>query len=478
MVQIKIGDSMVREFFVFFCHSNRLLMAVFYVVCGLERKHRCSYFKWADEADDVAAVEDQHNMPQAFEPLRSELARLIEANDQTTSIQSELCTLVGSEYEEFKDTYSADEMGSGLVMDQSTLSTRNEEDLKLDERDGIIFSWVKLGRVSNALTTKHSQMITESNDAASLISESLYFFTFVASSQNPSEQWYPVLCAIISGDSSTLRQQAKKCLQQLCGGNQESYHRIRDHHVYGYQFRKLLKQSEKVFDQALITVEMAKQCGPNWRDREIEFATLQPAGLLGVGDLISEDFLSESYEQAVKAILDELLRTAGTHARKCNWRNFCALSEVPADSTQANVSSSGTIFDQLVHRPPIMSIIWLSFCLRGSNQSKLLKLADIAVSDAKKVDDANKMHVNEGTPSDGNLFSLAIGDVHAFIVEFVLNGRAKETRNVSCRIAVKLASQLSNAEKKLLVDRLVDGLLRGAAGKYGRACEEFMVSLL
>lgn len=448
-------------------------------VCGLERKHRCNYFKWADDplADviKVGAEDHQAHNPQTFEPLRIELARMIDA--------SELCCLVEREYDEMKDSYPADDIESGLVRDKPNFLLRNEQDAQVDDKDGVIQSWIKLGKIDNPSSTKHTSP-KSTNGVASLISESLYLFSLVASSQQQSEQWYPVLCAIITGGSSTLRQLAKRCLQQLCGGNQDLYHRIRDHYVYGYQFRKLLMQSEGVLDNALIVTEMAKQCGMNWRDSEVEFSTLHPAGLLGVGDLVSEDCLSESYEQAVNGILDELLRTAGTSTRQCNWRNFCFLPEIPA---QGKTSSWGTVLEQLVHRPPIMSIMWLGSCLRGSNQFKLFQLADVALDDAKSNDVSN---ITDGdyhnsdqvapsdpvTNSDHTLFSLTVTDLHAFIVDFIVNGRSKDLRCVAGRVALKLASRLNSADKNLLMNKMVDGLLRGVAGKFGRACEEFIVS--
>ena len=366
---------------------------------------------------------------------------------------------------------------------------RNEDDINQEINDGIIQSRIRLGKQGSTSTTKCLHASSGFlNDATSLISESLWLFSLVASPQNPGSdsEWHPVLCSIITGGSPVLIHLAKRYLQKLCGGDQDLYHRICDQYVYGYHFRKLLRLSEGVLDFALIVREMAKQCGDNWRNDEIEFNTLSPAGLFGVGDLISEDCLSVSYDGAVQQILDELLTTAGTHARKRNWRNFC-FSELPGDSNEYQSSNYSNVMEQLVRRPPILCILWLSSCLRGSNQVKMLQLADIALPDVRKdvistsrEDDVKLIDAltDESTLSshEQTLSSLNVGDLHAFVVEFVINGRSKDLRCVAARVATKLACRFCNEDKNDMMGRFVDGLLRTVSGKFGRACKEFVVS--
>jgi hypothetical protein len=454
----------------------------------LERKNRCNYFKWADDNSKQKDNKDVPEInPNIFMPLQIELSQILDASEQTTSsIQSQFCVLVTKHFENMKDLNVEAENNDALGLgssDKPSFLLRSEEEMKLDHDDGVIQSWIKLGKTDHPVVSKCCNASSESaSGTAAILSEALYLFSLVASSQSHlGSDWYPVLCAIINGGSPALRHLAKKCLQQLCGGSQDMYHRIRDHYVYGYQFRKLLRQSEGLLDNALIVREMAKQCGVNWREDEVEFDTLCPLGLLGVGDLVSEDCLSVSYEQAVQQILDELLRTAGTHTRKCNWMNFCALSEIPADHQEC--SMSGSLFEQLAHRPPIMSIFWLGSCLRGSNQVKLLQLADIAFAhDAKEVssgDDQEDGHNSDIMQHPTQiLVSLTVADLHAFVVELIVNGRSSELRRVACRVAFKLARRLSHADKNILMSKLVDGVLRDVSGAFGRNCVDFIVSLL
>jgi hypothetical protein len=370
-----------------------------FYVCGLERNNRCNYFKWADnpgsntaeklqdpESRQSSFVDDQQQT--IFEPIQIELTKILGENSsgEGSSIQMQFCDLIRNQFELLKDSTTESEVKESTIPAARAkfALNRSEEDVNRDARDGVLLSRNKLGKTESLSVATNKAASPESQEGASLlISESLFLFSLAASSQkwgSEDSHWFPVLCAIIStGGSSVLRHLAKKFLQQLCGGRQDLYHRIRDHYVYGYQFRKLLHQSEGVLDNALMAREMARQCGSNWRDDEVEFKTLHPAGLLGVGDLISEDCFSVTYDQSVQLILDELLSTAGTNARRSNWRKFCGLSEIPANKApvQGTSSSNDTILDQLVHRPPIMALLWLSSCLKGSNQVKMFRVSAV-----------------------------------------------------------------------------------------------------
>ena len=483
-------------------HLLLLFTFVAFLVCGLERKHRCTYFRWADDqtlsdssvtqqSDELHSTSDvDGNHPATFEPIQIELNQILD-NDSVPapSIQSQFCSLIRKQFELLKDSIPEFD-GKENASERPPFLLRNEHDIQQEIKDGIIESRRRLGKNDSLSTTKCLHASSESlNETTSLISESLWLFSLVASPQNPGSdsEWHPVLCSIITGGSPVLIHLAKRYLKKLCGGDQDLYHRICDQYVYGYQFRKLLRLSEGVLDFALIVREMAKQCGDNWRNDEVEFSTLPPAGLFGVGDLISEDCLSVSYDGAVQQILDELLATTGTDARKRNWRNFC-FQEVPRDANQYQSSNYSNIMEQLVRRPPIICILWLSSCLRGSNQVKMLQLVDIALPDVRKNEVISTSHEDDMKLSDAltdestlssheqALSSLNVGDLHAFVVEFVINGRSKDLRCVAARVATKLAYRFSNEDKNVMMGRFVDGLLRTVAGKFGRACKEFIVS--
>ena len=155
------------------------------------------------------------------------------------------------------------------------------------------------------------------------------------------------------------------------------------------KFRKLFQQAQDILDSALVVREQTRQCGSNWRDEEVMFDTLSASGLLGVEDLISEDEYKTSTEESIGTVLDELLSAAvrvgnGTNTRSNSWRNFCGLPGFQATKGTSAQNSWGNLdmmLDQIYHRPPIVSLMWLSSSLRGSNQVKALALLDIALSD-------------------------------------------------------------------------------------------------
>lgn len=84
--------------------------------------------------------------------------------------------------------------------------------------------------------------------------------------------------------------------------------------------------------------EQARQCGANWSDTE----TL-PLDLLGVEDLICEDWYATSTEESITAALDELLSSAGKvgdeiKAGSNSWRIFCGLPGLQTISHHQNLS--------------------------------------------------------------------------------------------------------------------------------------------
>lgn len=114
-------------------------------------------------------------------------------------------------------------------------------------------------------------------------------------------------------------------------------------------------------------------------------------------------------------------------------------------------------------------------------------MADIALTDRKTEDtssstDEDDVRIGEGMPHDcgqispeQRLSNLTVGDVHAFIVEFIVNGKNEELRYVAGNVVTKLASRFSDAEKLALFSKLVGGLFRNVVGKFGSASKEFIV---
>lgn len=189
-----------------------------------------------------------------------------------------LSDLIGSQFEKSQILLSSSE--DGVTNKGSSVSAwpslRSESEKNQDREDGVIKSMEKLGK-SQPLPFHRDD--SESSSAVSdgerneFLYSSLHLFSLLAptmksatdmadSSPAWSLEWFSVLCEIIStGSSSALRHLAKSMLQRLCGGRQEVYHRVRDHYVFQFQFRKLLQTSRDILDAALVVREQARQCG-------------------------------------------------------------------------------------------------------------------------------------------------------------------------------------------------------------------------
>ena len=322
-----------------------------------------------------------------------------------------------------------------------------------------------------------------------LLHESMDLFSNIASKRNVTTEpswsmdWFPILCEIISGDSgTTLRVLAKKMLQRLCGFRNDIYQKVRDHYVFGFQYGELLLQSCDILDAALLVREQARQCGRNWRDDDVTFRSLPVSGLFGTEDLISEDCMKR--EEDIGRVLDELL----SHAKRGeNWKKFCGGLPDANRSRRGTTVVSNFMLDMLQEiysRPPIVSLMWLGSCLRGSNQVKALHLVDIALEDAgskgasASINDMEEMTLYIG--GNGNRLDpekylaqcMTIDDVQAFVDQFVLSGRSKKLRSIASVIAVKLAVQLIPSDRNKLFKSLIEiGMSR--IGSLGQDSENF-----
>lgn len=232
------------------------------------------------------------------------------------------------------------------------------------------------------------------------------------------------------------------------------------------------------------------------------FESLPASGLLGVEDLISEDWYSLSTEESISTVLDELLSAAGrgvagTKTRSNTFRNFCGLASMSFFSNRKVASPDVTgeafeMLEQIYHRSPIVSLLWLSSCLTGSNKLKVLSLMDIALEDSSLNSSAVKFHDDDieeadllvggsqtldgnhpsGSPEQCLLQCFTVDDLIAFVKQFVVNGRAKDVRYVSSSISKKLALQLSTSDKNHLFSQLISGPFQ-QIGTLGTASNAF-----
>lgn len=476
-----------------------------FYVCGLEKNQRCNYFKWSDEIPDSAEPpsetqpqdEDQltNDAKNISIPLQKELQQIFSKN----SLQEKFCRLISDQFEKNQAVASP---STDVTQQYSAVSTifpsaKSESEKLQDIEDGVYKSSDKLRKTrttSLELECSDDHLFSDVGTKESFLSSSLDLFSLLAPKRKETftdatswtSDWFPILCEIISTAASvTLRQLAKSMLLKLTGGRHDVYIRVRDHYVFGFQFRKLLQRSQDILESALMAREQARQCGPSWREEEVMFQSLPACGLMGVEDLISEDWYASSTEESISTVLDELISAAArgvgsskTRSSNSSWRNFCGLYEMAFFNRKATSSSdkkSGEDLDmleQIYRRSPIVSLLWLSSCLRGSNQVKALSLTDIALEDitssstVKFQDDTieddffiggNRI-LNSSHPSQPeHLLSFTVDDLLAFIKQFVVNGRAKDVRAVSSNVARKLAHGYSQTDKNRLFTCLVLG---------------------
>lgn len=451
----------------FSCSSRKLSLSILH-----------SYFKWSDDTTQGSSPQDQDGKT-LFLPVVQELQNVF--GDKLESI---FCDLVCAQYQKHGGN-GATESHQVVNQIEAFPSLVTEEDRLQDRADGVFLVFEKFGRDQPTSRSKDDLHDVADGTTELLLCESLDLFSFIAPNRKPSSvsvwslDWFSILCEIISGDSSTaLRSLAKKMLQRLCGFRNDIYHKVRDHYVFGFQYSKLLLQSRDILDAALLVREQARQCGQSWRGDEVTFETLAACGLVGTEDLISEDCMR--CEESISSVLDELL----SHAKRGsgeNWRNFCGgLPE--ANHLKRGADVSGLMLEmmqEIFHRPPIVSLIWLGSCLGGTNQVKVFTLINIALEDfdpkgsitpTKELDDMAVYiggNGNRSNPGQSLAQGMMIEDVNAFIEQFVLSGRSDKLRSIASVISIKLALQFSSGDRNRLFRSLIDcGMCKiGSSGR-------------
>jgi len=451
-----------------------------FYVCGLERKHRCAYFKWSDDTTQSAA-QNHDGLPLSL-PVVQELQNVFAG----CKLESTFCELISAHYHSQGDSV-VNESHTNQIESFPSLAT--EEDRLRDKADGVFLVLEKFGRAPPASRSEDDFMDVADGTTELLLCESMDLFSYIAPKRKSSSaavwsmDWFSILCEIISGDSgTTLRALAKKMLQRLCGFRTDIYHKVRDHYVFGFQYSKLLMQSRDILDAALLVREQARQCGRNWRDDEVTFQTLAASGLFGTEDLISEDCMKR--EESISSVLDELL----SHAKRGeNWKHFCGGLPEANHLKRGSADVSGFMLDMLQEifsRPPIVSLMWLGSCLGGSNQVKVFSLVDIALENvgSKSVNistkDTEEMMLyiggngNRPTPEQSLARCMTIDDVNAFIGQFVLSGRSDKLRSIASVIGIKLALQFNSSDRNLLFKSLIDNGIR-KIGSLGQDSANF-----
>ncbi|KAI2506062.1 zinc ion binding protein [Fragilaria crotonensis] len=401
-----------------------------FYVCGMDRKQRCKYFKWADESKTRDRVGQQSRLEKELELFIWQLLS-DSSHSQTTSLSDKLCDLMEAEFSRSDCGKGQDISPSEVKSDGDQIPLNNKsrssslydrEAAMKDLEDGVFCSKEKKFWVAPLWMCSHDTLALprelflpddESDDqnlADKFIEASLDLVSTVASAsshgdlQMPSnKRWCSLLCEVISANpASRFRPQAKKALKRMCGGNRALYHSVGDHYVFGFQLKEILHHAKATLDGALSVREMARQCGEKWNEEEVSWQRLDAGELLGTIDLIPEDCMTAVNSKRIGAILDELLSVS--KSRVDNWRNFCSLLALPVSYHQRPGLS---VFGQerlLVERtfsgPPILSLFWLCCTLPGPNQVLVMKLIDLALTSAQDRKSLSTVHSKGSAQSE------------------------------------------------------------------------------
>eukprot|EP00978_Attheya_sp_CCMP212_P004146 scaffold9012_cov54-Attheya_sp.AAC.4 len=521
-----------------------------FYLCGMERRQRCKYFKWADMEDSTTkgSIQTTPSTPAAsreFTDLQSYMCKLFTEPSSAGSkpLQAQLCEMLQFSYKADMLEGCTSVNGGCHTNEKSPTdsfpleSLRSEEEIVEDWSDGVFKSQEKRGWCFDAGILDKGDMDVSGLERversprgveASLVNGSLDLLAFVASNSlwqaksnaklPPwSSSWFSLLCEMIGSSASAhLRVQAKRMLKRLCGGR-HNYHRVRDHWQFKTQLRNLIRKCDGPLQAAIDVKEKARRCGSTWKYGEgVTWGSLSVGGLIGTGNLVSEDSISICDEELVKEMLDQLIEV--TETRGENWRKFCAMSEIPQNSGNTSPLTSSAMgitgIRSMLECPPITCLFWMGCALSGSNQVKMLKLIDIALTtgDSSKLvastGESSTHRVQEeaggvlSTGTDGGTdndtssnkvvpfdvydtkkmpeewllkdqLGLSIDEIHAFTIELVLRGKTPELRVIASQVVTKLFHNTSPSDLGNLLLRFMDKPLQEICS-LGCASIEFL----
>jgi hypothetical protein len=489
-----------------------------FYVCGMNREERCKYFVWADEQVENKAEpipkSHFHDVIKNFlwnhfsggnTPLHARLCRLLEEE------------VFGDETDDFDAAVSLDSTGVDKKAETARLpSVYSQKDAERDFADGVFCSREKLqDLVSGAHILKTSaegprdlsiSVGSSAERGALLLDASLDLLTLIADHQTEGiSRWFSLLCEINVSTSkpTSLRSLAKKVLKTLCGGKRSLYHSVRDHFAFGFQLKSLFCNSSKVMEASLVVKEKARVCGPRWAVTEnTSWKKLGVGDLIGTQELVTEDSHSQLSETKISKVLDELWAVIKNRGE--SWRRFCGLRSLPHSHREKKIDSErGEGELHLSTAPPIVALFWVACSLSGTNQVKMLRLIDFALtnwrerkhahgkSNASSSDGEVAMDVEEEedvvSVSDEALSipeeillsgaqKLTVDGIVSFSMQFVLGGRTVELRRVAYNVAVKLSNKLSPVDQGRVFHCLVGPPL-GEIGGMGKAGVEFLILL-
>lgn len=478
-----------------------------FYVCGMDRKSRCSYFKWADSEDGrqlIVRDEEKCAFTDGITRFLWELLNKADGDD-CLPLSIQLCGILEGDVDNGLTGGRADVPDASA--DDHELPTMPSRYDRLaatsDYLDGVFCSLEKIRGVTSQMllgdghnekgglsSTGRLTVFTATLDLLACISDPATVDDTKEGEHEPSK-WFPLLCETISSSKSPQhRLLAKRALKRLCGGNKVVYQRIHDHFVFGFKFHELLLNVKPALLAALNVKEQARQCGVYWRNGEkATFRELPAGGLIGTSDLVSEDCVTVERDRMIRATLDELLSSSNQHIG--NWRKFCSLSSLPKRREQGKNAPRNRGADVTVDifaAPPIVSLVWIACSLSGENQVKALRLINAAMiaprgASARKntsskgtsssqresesdVPEESKALLRFCTPSSlpENILlqgerALLADEVHAFVVQFVLSGNSTEVRKAGEKVSLELCKKFEDEDSEWLFSQLTNRAL-------------------
>lgn len=379
-----------------------------FYVCGMQRKLRCKYFKWADEKD--AAVQNPRQesgigIGGGFPPEESQgihqgepsailkairLHVFILLSDAETPLESRLCMLLNRSFQRIKpggllstSTHTDSTVTSSDTLKFGLESLKTDEVRVKERNDGVINSKSKLRNqffvqaesLSGGDLCSHKSCDQDSSIVFScldLLGSVVSAITPLDSGRRKGADWFPLLCDIISTSaSSSIRAAAKQLMKRLCG-SKGLYHKVRDHYLFGSKYQLVLQSCIEPLQAALVVKERARQCGTAWREKALDWRNMRIGGLIGTCDLISEDVCTVKTLSTIKKRLNDLFEVA--KSRENNWMHFCALPNLPLSHSWKDENVG--IYSQ---HPPIVTLFWIA-CSVPTHDTEALKLVELALS--------------------------------------------------------------------------------------------------
>lgn len=496
-----------------------------FYVCGMERGERCNYFVWADGVETES--KKKIDRPALTSPF-GEVVKGYFWNYGGTSeipLHTRLCNLLEDkiydlEVDNFDTALSFSSIQSKTKITSAPLKNHyGSKEKEQDFLDGVFCSKEKLKDISSAEAGIGAKMepsgefevpIRLRGDGSLLLLEaSLDLLLVVADHKSEGiSRWFSLLCEI--NDSlhkpANIRSLAKKVLKALCGGKQTLYHSVRDHFTFGFQLKRLYRVASPILEAALIVKEKSRVCSTNWGELDVtEWSNVRVGGLIGTQHLLSEDILTQLRESLIGKVLDELCTSVGKN-RSESWRQFCSLRSLPNSHRDLKLySESRNIVAQeaehyLSAASPIVALLWIASCMTGVNQSKVLKLVDVALVDValttSKEQKSSQSKIANSSSEGGELpddttplsqdcplppeqilstgeRKVVVDDVVAFAVSFVYGGKSTGLRRSSHNITIKLFQKLSTRDQVFVFQRLFSSAFDGI-GKMGKTAVEFL----